>query len=53
MKLLRYASLAAVLAGTTAHAQTPIKTLPYPQPRKVDTVTTYFGTKVPDPSRWL
>ncbi|MFD2718052.1 prolyl oligopeptidase family protein [Hymenobacter monticola] len=53
MKPLHYASLAAVLAGTAAHAQTPIKTLPYPKPRTVDTVTTYFGTKVADPYRWL
>lgn len=34
-------------------AQTMIKTLPYPQTRKVDTVDTYFGTQVPDPYRWL
>jgi prolyl oligopeptidase len=30
-----------------------IKPLPYPSTRKVDTVTTYFGTKVADPYRWL
>nr|WP_235953968.1 prolyl oligopeptidase family serine peptidase [Mucilaginibacter inviolabilis] len=30
-----------------------IKTLPYPQTKKVDTVDTYFDTKVPDPYRWL
>lgn len=30
-----------------------IKTLPYPQTRKVDTVDTYFGIQVPDPYRWL
>jgi len=30
-----------------------IKTLPYPQTKKVDTVDTYFGTTVPDPYRWL
>ncbi|OGX87865.1 prolyl endopeptidase [Hymenobacter glacialis] len=27
--------------------------MPYPQTKKVDTVTTYFGTKVADPYRWL
>ena len=27
--------------------------LNYPNTRKVDTVDTYFGTKVPDPYRWL
>ncbi|MFC7670344.1 hypothetical protein ACFQT0_25490 [Hymenobacter humi] len=48
-----YASLAAVLLGSHAYAQAPIKTLPYPQTKKVDTVTTYFGTKVADPFRWL
>ncbi|MBB4602692.1 prolyl oligopeptidase [Hymenobacter luteus] len=46
-------TLAALLAGPAALAQAPIKTLPYPQTRKVDTVTTYFGTKVADPYRWL
>src|SRR6478672_7506979 len=25
----------------------------YPKPKKVDTVDTYFGTKIPDPYRWL
>jgi prolyl oligopeptidase len=30
-----------------------IRTLPYPQTKKVDTVDTYFGTVVPDPYRWL
>jgi prolyl oligopeptidase len=29
------------------------KKLTYPSTKKVDTVTTYFGTKVPDPYRWL
>jgi prolyl oligopeptidase len=42
------------LSVTGAYAQsTMIKTLPYPQAKKVDTVTTYFGTQVPDPYRWL
>ncbi|MBF9237014.1 S9 family peptidase [Hymenobacter sp. BT683] len=48
-----YASCAAVLLSAPAFAQAPIKMLPYPQTKKVDTVTTYFGTKVADPYRWL
>ncbi|SMB87950.1 prolyl oligopeptidase . Serine peptidase. MEROPS family S09A [Hymenobacter roseosalivarius DSM 11622] len=52
MKLLLPA-LAAVLFGAQAYAQTNLKTLPYPQTKKVDTVTTYFSTKVADPYRWL
>ncbi|TGD80404.1 prolyl oligopeptidase family serine peptidase [Hymenobacter wooponensis] len=48
-----YLSTAAALLSAHAFAQTPIKTLPYPQTKKVDTVTTYFGTKVADPYRWL
>jgi prolyl oligopeptidase len=34
----------------TMKAQNSIK---YPVTKKVDTVDTYFGTKVPDPYRWL
>jgi prolyl oligopeptidase len=47
--------LAALLAAGQAGAQAVVtsKTLPYPQTRKVDTTTTYFGTKVADPYRWL
>jgi prolyl oligopeptidase len=47
--------LAALLVAGQAGAQAVVtsKTLPYPQTRKVDTLTTYFGTKVPDPYRWL
>ncbi|GGG51742.1 prolyl oligopeptidase family serine peptidase [Hymenobacter glacieicola] len=48
-----FPSLAVLLVGSQAVAQAPIKTQPYPQTRKVDTVTTYFGTKVADPYRWL
>ena len=47
------ATLAALALASPVLAQTAIKTLPYPQPHKVDTVTTYFGTKVADPYRWL
>jgi len=45
----------ALLAAGPAGAQTmaSLKPLPYPSTRKVDTVTTYFGTKVADPYRWL
>jgi prolyl oligopeptidase len=44
-----------LFAGSYANGQlTPAsKTIDYPQTRKVDTVTTYFGTKVVDPYRWL
>ncbi|GAA4503735.1 prolyl oligopeptidase family serine peptidase [Hymenobacter ginsengisoli] len=47
--------LLALLAAGPAGAQTmaAIKPLPYPNTRKVDTITTYFGTKVADPYRWL
>jgi prolyl oligopeptidase len=53
---MKYAPLlAALLAAGQASAQAvaTTKPLPYPQTRKVDTVTTYFGTKVADPYRWL
>ncbi len=43
-----------VFTGSYIFAQNMnIKTLPYPQTKKVDTVDTYFGTVVPDPYRWL
>ncbi|GAB2472364.1 prolyl endopeptidase [Hymenobacter qilianensis] len=45
--------MAALLLGSQAYAQGTLKTLPYPQTKKVDTVTTYFNTKVADPYRWL
>ncbi|WP_310396956.1 prolyl oligopeptidase family serine peptidase [Hymenobacter sp.] len=48
-----YAPLVVLLLSAAAHAQAPLKTLPYPPTKKVDTVTTYFGTKVADPFRWL
>lgn len=43
----------AVFCGPTFAQHMDIKTLPYPKTKKVDTVTTYFGTPVPDPYRWL
>jgi prolyl oligopeptidase len=51
----RLSILLALLAAGPVGAQTvaSIKPLPYPSTRKVDTVTTYFGTKVADPYRWL
>ncbi|SDE78897.1 prolyl oligopeptidase Serine peptidase. MEROPS family S09A [Mucilaginibacter pineti] len=46
-------ALAVLFCGYTHAQQMNIKTLPYPQPKKGDTVDTYFGTAVPDPYRWL
>jgi len=46
-------AFAFLLCGLTHAQQMNIKTLPYPQTKKVDTLTTYFGTQVPDPYRWL
>lgn len=44
----------AVLFYSLACAQTmTTKKLAYPATKKVDTVTAYFGTAVPDPYRWL
>ncbi|MBS1530287.1 MAG: S9 family peptidase [Bacteroidetes bacterium] len=48
------AMTALIVAGNYTFAQNMnIKTLPYPNTKKVDTVNTYFGTQVPDPYRWL
>ncbi|MCX6351592.1 MAG: prolyl oligopeptidase family serine peptidase [Bacteroidetes bacterium] len=45
----------AALLGAALFAFKPIPDakLKYPTTKKVDTVDTYFGTKVPDPYRWL
>ncbi len=44
----------ALFTGSSILAQQMnIKTLPYPNTKKVDTVNTYFGIQVPDPYRWL
>jgi len=45
--------LLATAGPAAAQTMAAIKPLPYPQTRKVDTTTTYFGTKVADPYRWL
>ena len=46
---------AAILICSCASAQqmTTTNPLQYPATKKVDTVDTYFDTKVPDPYRWL
>jgi prolyl oligopeptidase len=46
-------ALAVLFCSYTYAQQMNIKTLPYPQTKKVDTIDTYFGTQVPDPYRWL
>jgi prolyl oligopeptidase len=53
MKKLTLFILTAFTGSYTFAQQMNIKTLPYPQTKKVDTVDTYFGTAVPDPYRWL
>ena len=58
---LQLLSICLMLAAPLANAQEHDKNhtndkstnLKYPQTKKVDTVTDYFGTKVKDPYRWL
>ena len=45
--------IAVSISSYTLAQQMNIKTLPYPNTKKVDAVNTYFGTAVPDPYRWL
>lgn len=54
MKIQPFASLVAltVLASCSSSPETA-KVAGYPVTQKVDTVDTYFDTKVPDPYRWL
>jgi prolyl oligopeptidase len=47
------AACAFLLCSFTYAQQMNIKTLPYPKTKEVDTIDTYFETKVPDPYRWL
>jgi prolyl oligopeptidase len=52
-KLTGLFTVAVLISSYTFAQHMNIKTLPYPQTKKVDTVNTYFGTTVPDPYRWL
>ncbi len=45
--------LALCIGLIACSTQKPIKPLPYPLARSVDTVDTYFGERVADPYRWL
>ena len=45
--------LTILLACNNKHPQEHMQKIIYPVTKKVDTVDTYFGTKVPDPYRWL
>ena len=45
--------LALAFAASTAVAQQQQSKIAYPTTRKVDTVTNYHGTSVPDPFRWM
>ncbi|HEY9196406.1 MAG TPA: prolyl oligopeptidase family serine peptidase, partial [Mucilaginibacter sp.] len=46
-------ALAVLFYSHTYAQQMNIKTLPYPQTKKVDTIDSYFDVRVPDPYRWL
>lgn len=52
-KLIPLLMLSVFTGGHVCAQNMNIKTLPYPNTKKVDTVNTYFGTQVPDPYRWL
>lgn len=54
MKLYPLSICLLLLAACNQPATTgKVEKLNYPQTRKCDTVTNYFGVKVPDPYRWL
>lgn len=52
MKLFLPLLACSLLASCSSDTSSSNK-IAYPNTRKVDTVDTYFGTKVPDPYRWL
>ncbi|MFD1094587.1 prolyl oligopeptidase family serine peptidase [Salegentibacter chungangensis] len=56
-KKLKILPVLTLLAAPFCSAQNPEQnteiTLNYPETKKVDTVTNYFGTEVKDPYRWL
>ncbi len=53
MKKLFFLSFAALLAACSSEQKPKAEKLTYPETKKADTVTTYFGTTVSDPYRWL
>lgn len=46
-------AVALTLAGSALAAQQQQSQVQYPATRKVDTVTNYHGTRIPDPYRWM
>ncbi len=53
MKKLFYSLLLIGLVACNQQVKQEQMTVTYPETKKVDTVDVYFGTKVPDPYRWL
>ena len=50
---MKRAALILILSATAVSAQQQSSSITYPVAKKVDTVTNYFGTAVPDPYRWM
>ena len=53
MKKLFYLTLLVSIIACNPQKKNEKMTVTYPKTKKVDTVDVYFGTKVPDPYRWL